>query len=193
MSTEKEKSLRGELYSALDPQLVEERRYCRLLLQKYSITGPDDIRLRKEILHDLFGHHGKDLEIEPPFFCDYGSNITLGDKVYLNFNCVILDVTTVDIGEGVLIGPNVQIYTATHPLDWKLRKEGLENAKPVFIGSHVWIGGGSIILPGVKIGDRSVIGAGSVVTKDIPPDVLAVGNPCRVIRYLGKKPETSFI
>jgi maltose O-acetyltransferase len=106
---------------------------------------------------------------------------------------VILDVTTVDIGEGVLIGPNVQIYTATHPLDWKLRKEGLENAKPVFIGSHVWIGGGSIILPGVKIGDRSVIGAGSVVTKDIPPDVLAVGNPCRVIRYLGKKPETSFI
>ncbi len=184
MRTEKQKSLNGDLYSAFDPQLIEEREYCRLLLQKYNNTGPDELDLRKEILQNLLGKSGNELEIETPFFCDYGSNIILGEKVYLNANCVVLDVARVEIGDGVLIGPNVQIYTATHPLNWKKRDKGLENAKPVFIGSHVWIGGAAIILPGVSIGDRSVIGAGSVVTKDVPSDVLAVGNPCRVIRHL---------
>jgi len=184
MKTEKQKSLKGDLYSACDPKLVEERKICRLLLQKYNNTGPDELNLRKGILQDLMGGTGKELEIDPPFYCDYGSNILLGNKVYFNFNCVVLDVARVDIGDGVLIGPNVQIYTATHPLDWKIRDKGLENAKPVSIGSHVWIGGAAIILPGVSIGDRSVIGAGSVVTKDIPSDVLAAGNPCKVIRHL---------
>ncbi len=184
MKTEKQKSLDGDLYNAFDPQLVEERKYCRLLLKKYNSTSIDETGLRKEILKNLLGRPGKELEIEPPFFCDYGANITLGDNVYFNFNCVVLDVARVDIGERVLMGPNVQIYTATHPLDWKIRDQGLENAKPVSIGSFVWIGGSVIILPGVSIGERSVIGAGSVVTNDIPSDVLAVGNPCRVIRQL---------
>ncbi len=184
MKTEKQKMLDGELYNAYDPQLVEERKHCRLLLQKFNNTGPEDTVLRREILQILFGKNGIDMEIEPPFFCDYGTNISIGDKVYFNANCVILDGGSVEIGDNVLIAPNVQIYTATHPLDWKTREKGLENAKPVSIGSHVWIGGGAIILPGVKIGDRSVIGAGSVVTKDVPPDVLVAGNPCIVLRSL---------
>jgi maltose O-acetyltransferase len=130
--------------------------------------------------------HTQGVWIEPPFYCDYGSNITLGDKVYFNFNCIILDIAPVVIGSGVMFGPAVQIYTATHPLNAAERNSGLEFGLPISIGDDVWVGGGAIICPGVKIGARSVIGAGSVVTKDIPEDVLAVGNPCRVIRAIEK-------
>ena len=146
----------------------------------------DEDDLRRRVLADLIGNAGKDLWIEPPFYCDYGSNITVGDAVYFNFNCVVLDVATVTIGDRVLFGPNVQIYTATHPMDWQIRAQGLEYAKPIAIGSHVWVGGAAILCPGVTIGDRSVIGAGAVVTKDVPPDVFAAGNPCRVIRSLNE-------
>lgn len=122
--------------------------------------------------------------MEPPFFCDYGYNISVGNNVFINFNCTILDVTPVVIGDHVLIGPSVSLYAATHPTNWTLRSSGLENGAPITIGNHVWIGAGTVICPGVNIGDRSLIGAGSVVTKNIPADVVAAGNPCRVIRKL---------
>jgi maltose O-acetyltransferase len=139
---------------------------------------------RIKALRQLIPSQGGNVWIEPPFYCDYGYNIELGDKVYFNFNCVILDVMKVQIGANTLIGPGVQIFTAMHPMNWKERASGLEFAKPVSIGSDVWIGGGAIICPGVSIGNRSVIGAGSVVTKDIPGNVFAAGNPCRVIKNL---------
>ena len=184
MKTEKEKMLAGELYNASDSHLSMERRVARLLCKKYNDTTDEQVLLRREILRDLIGKYGKGLVIEPPFYCDYGSNISLGDKVYFNFNCVVLDVNKVTIGNNVLFGPNVQIYTATHPMEYKIRAEWLESGKPITIGSDVWIGGGVIFCPGVTIGDRSVIGAGSVVTRDIPADTFAAGNPCKVIKTL---------
>lgn len=186
MKSEKEKMLKGELYDATDPQLAEERRRTRLLLKKLNDSGDNETELRAGLLEDLIGKAGAGLWIEPPFYCDYGSNIQTGDKVFFNFNCTVLDVMSVIIGDHVLFGPHCQIYTATHPMDWKERAGGLEFAKPITIGSHVWVGGGSIICPGVTIGERTIIGAGSVVTKDIPEDVFAAGNPCRIIRSLIK-------
>ena len=148
-----------------------------------NATRESDAVVRASILTALFGSCGAGVWLQPPFYCDYGSNIHLGEKVYFNFNCVLLDVCEIRIGARSLFAPAVQIYTATHPLDFELRKTR-ELGKPVTIGSDVWVGGGAIICPGVTIGDKSVIGAGSVVTKDIPAGVLAVGNPCRVIREL---------
>lgn len=184
MKTEKEKMLAGELYNATDPQLSAERRKCRLLLKQLNDSADDQAELRQRLLRELLGAQGAGLWIEPPFYCDYGSNITVGHTVFFNFNCVILDVAAVTIGDHVMFGPNVQVYTATHPLDWRARAQGQEYAKPIHIGSHVWVGGGAILCPGVQIGDRAVIGAGSVVTRDVPADVFAAGNPCRVIRPL---------
>lgn len=184
MSSQKERMLRGELYNPLDTQLCAERRHARLLFQALNNTTEDQKAERERILKELIPAAGANLWLEPPFYCDYGTNITLGDRVYFNFNCVILDVAPVTIGSDVLFGPAVHIYTAAHPLTAAERRSGLEFGKPVTIGDEVWIGGGVMICPGVQIGARSVIGAGSVVTKDIPEDVLAVGNPCRVIRSL---------
>jgi maltose O-acetyltransferase len=184
MKTEKEKMLAGELYDALDPQLAEDRLATRLLIKELNDTREDQTAERSRILQQLIPHQGHGLWMQPPFYCDYGYNIKLGDKVFFNFNCVVLDVTWVTIGSRTLFGPNVQIYTATHPINHKERASGLEYAKPVTIGEDVWVGGSAVICPGVTIGDRSVIGAGSVVTKDIPADVFAAGNPCRVIRTL---------
>jgi maltose O-acetyltransferase len=184
MKTEKEKMLTGDYYNALDPQLSAERRRCRLLLKQLNDSRDDEVELRKRILDELLGAHGIEPWIEPPFYCDYGANMILGHGVFFNFNCVVLDVAQVKIGDGTLFGPNVQIYTATHPMDWQERAKGLEFGKPITIGSHVWVGGGAIFCPGVSVGDRTVIGAGSVVTKDIPSDVFAAGNPCKEIRKL---------
>lgn len=184
MKTEKQKMLAGELYNALAPQLVKERQRARKLLQALNDTFAGDEARRKEIMRDLFASTSKNTWIEPPFYCDYGSNITLGENVYFNFNCVILDPAPVNIGSNVMFGPYVQIYTATHPVSHIERRAGLEFALAIEIGSDVWMGGGAVINPGVEIGARSVIGAGSVVTKDIPGDVFAAGNPCRVIRAL---------
>ncbi len=178
--------LAGELYNAGDPLLSNERRRARALCKRYNELTADQHSLKHEILTNLLGKHGEGLKIEPPFYCDYGSNIFMGNNIYFNYNCIVLDVTAVQIGENVLIGPNVQIYTATHPMDYKERKEGLEYGKPVKIGSDVWIGGSAVICPGVTIGDRTVIGAGSVVVHDIPDDAFAAGNPCKVIRYLNE-------
>jgi maltose O-acetyltransferase len=183
MRTEKQKMLAGELYDAYDPQLVTERLRARDLLKRLNGCNEGDLEERVKILAELFGAP-TDADIQPPFFCDYGTNITLGKKVFMNFNCVILDVSPVRIGDFVLFGPAVQVYTATHPMSAYARRKGLEAGKAVVIGSEVWVGGGAIICPGVTIGSRSVIGAGSVVTRDVPKDMFAAGNPCRVIRPL---------
>jgi len=183
MKTEKEKMLAGELYDALDAQLCLERRRCRELCRALNDSREDQPELRQQILGELFGYK-TDAWIQPPFYCDYGTNIRLGSKVFFNFNCVVLDVMPVTIGNHVLFGPAVQIYTATHPLNAAERRQGLESAKPITIGSDVWVGGGAILCPGVTIGDRTVIGAGSVVTRDIPADVIAAGNPARILRVL---------
>jgi maltose O-acetyltransferase len=185
MRSEKEKMLAGEAYNPLDPQLVVERNQARELCLRLNASGEHEKLERSRILEALFGA-ATDAWIQPPFFCDYGSNITLGRKVFFNFNCVVLDVAPVTIGSHVLMGPAVQIYTATHPVDAMERRSGLEGGRPIVIGDDVWIGGGAIICPGVNIGARSIIGAGSVVTRDVPEDVLAGGNPCRVIRRLEK-------
>lgn len=184
MKTEKQKMLDGELYNALDKQLSEERTTARLLIKRLNETGEDEAELRAEILQQLLPNSLAGLWIQPPFYCDYGYNMEIGEKVFFNFNCVVLDVTSVKIGDRTLFGPNVQIYTATHPVNFKERASGLEFAKPISIGEDVWVGGSAIICPGVTIGDRTVIGAGSVITRDIPSDVFAAGNPCRVIRKL---------
>ena len=184
MATEKQKMLSGALYNASDPELVNERSAARIFMRRFNDAGEDKMEQRIKALHQLIPSQGENVWIEPPFYCDYGYNIELGDKVYFNFNCVILDVMKVQIGANTLIGPGVQIFTAMHPMNWKERASGLEFSKPVSIGSDVWIGGGAIICPGVSIGNCSVIGAGSVVTKDIPGNVFAAGNPCRVIKNL---------
>jgi maltose O-acetyltransferase len=188
MKTEKEKMLAGELYDALDKQLSDERLQTRLLMKQLNDTREDETESRTEILKQLIPHAGPGLWLQPPFYCDYGTNIIIGEKVFFNFNCVVLDVTYVTIGSRTLFGPNVQLYTATHPIDYKERASGLEYAKPIKIGEDCWIGGSVVVCPGVTIGDRSVIGAGSVVTKDIPADVFAAGNPCKVVRALDGKP-----
>jgi len=183
MKTEKGKMLAGELYDALDPELVTARERARNLCQDLNATRELEQETRRRILSELLGSGGDSVWMQPPFYCDYGSNIYLGERVYFNFNCVILDVCEVHVGDFTFFGPAVQIYAATHPLNAHLRRSQ-EFGKPVVIGSDVWVGGGSIILPGVTIGSRTVIGAGSVVTKDIPDDVVAVGNPCRVLRQI---------
>lgn len=187
MKTEKEKMLTGELYDPLDAELSEERLNARLLIHALNSTWEDQTEERRRIVTELLPNAATGLWLQPPFYCDYGYNIITGEKVFFNFNCVVLDVMTVTIGSHTMFGPNVQIYTATHPMDHHERAAGLEFAKPVSIGSDVWVGGSAVICPGVSIGDRSVIGAGSVVTKDIPPDVFAAGNPCKVVRVLQEK------
>jgi maltose O-acetyltransferase len=184
MKSEKEKMLAGELYNALDAQLSEERLKARLLIKELNDSREDQAAERHRILQELLPNAQEGLWLQPPFYCDYGYNIKLGEKVFFNFNCVVLDVAEVTIGNRTLFGPNVQIYTATHPMNHVERASGLEFARPITIGEDVWIGGSVVICPGVHIGDRCVIGAGSVVTRDIPADVFAAGNPCRVIRTL---------
>jgi maltose O-acetyltransferase len=181
MPSEHEKMLRGELYDPLDEELVQARLRARDLCQELNASPEADQLRRRRILTELFATGGESAWIQPPFYCDYGSNIRLGERVFFNFNCVVLDVCQVTIGSFTLLGPAVQIYTATHPLNAELRRKQ-EFGKPIEIGSDVWVGGGAILCPGVKIGSRSVIGAGSVVTRDIPEAVFAAGNPCRVIR-----------
>jgi maltose O-acetyltransferase len=186
MKSEKEKMLAGELYDPLDEQLVEERIRARKFLKALIDTSPDNEKLIKETIKALMPNSGDGLYVQPPFYCDYGYNIETGKNVFFNFNCVVLDVMQVRIGDQCLFGPNVQIYTAMHPMNFEERAKGLEFAKPVMIGNDVWIGGSVVICPGVTIGDRSIIGAGSVVTKDIPSDVFAAGNPCKVIRTVNE-------
>lgn len=183
MKSEKEKMLAGELYDALAPELVQARERARDLCHALNHSRESELESRRQLVKQLFGSGGDSVWLQPPFYCDYGANIYLGDRVYFNFNCILLDVCEIRIGDFCFFGPAVQIYAATHPLDPILRRSQ-EFGKPVTIGSDVWIGGGAIICPGVSIGARSVIGAGSVVTKDIPESVVAAGNPCRILRRI---------
>ncbi|MEC4003128.1 sugar O-acetyltransferase [Flavobacterium sp. SUN052] len=183
MKTEKEKMLAGEIYFANDKVLVSERTFAKKLLHKLNVTEYMMNGNARQILRQLLPNSDKRIYIEPPFHCDYGYNIHSGENVYFNVNCVVLDTMKVEIGDNVFFGPSVQIYTATHPLD-AVERRTVEFSKPVSIGNDCWIGGNSVILPGVKIGNGCTIGAGSVVTKDIPDNSLAVGNPAKVIRKL---------
>jgi maltose O-acetyltransferase len=174
--------LAGELYDADDPELVADRTRCERLMHAFNAAPYEDTR--SPILEELLGELGEGSFIRPPFFCDYGFNIRLGSGVFLNFNCVILDVMPVTIGDRAQIASAVQILTADHPRDPKLRASGLENGRAIAIGSDTWIGGGAILCPGVTVGEGSIVGAGSVVTRDVPAGVVAAGNPCRVLRSL---------
>jgi maltose O-acetyltransferase len=183
MATERAKMLAGELYDPLDAELVTARERARDLCQALNATRDADAPERRRILSQLFGSGGDRAWMQPPFWCDYGSNIHLGQRVFFNFNCTVLDVCDVRIGDYTLFGPGVQVLTPLHPLDAALRRR-LGYGKPIEIGADVWVGGGALILAGVRIGDRAVIGAGSVVTRDVPADAFAAGNPCRVIRAI---------
>lgn len=182
MPTERDKMLAGALYDAADPELVTARERAQDLCRQLSASR--DRSERRTILEQLFAKGGDTASVQAPFSCDYGSNIELGENVFFNFNCVVLDVCRVCIGSFTLFGPAVQIYTAMHPMSATERRSGVEFGKPVEIGDDVWIGGGAIVLPGVSIGSGAVIGAGSVVTRDVPAGVFAAGNPCRMIRQI---------
>jgi maltose O-acetyltransferase len=183
MSTERQKMLAGEMYDPLEPELVAARERARDLCQQLNATRESQEAERRRILTDLFGAGGDSVWMQPPFYCDYGANIELGHRVFFNFNCIVLDVCPVRIGDFTLFGPAVQIYTPVHPFNAEQRRRE-EFGKAIEIGSDVWVGGGAIILAGVRIGSRAVIGAGSVVTRDVPDGVFAAGNPCRVIRTI---------
>jgi maltose O-acetyltransferase len=181
--SERGKMLAGELYDPLDAELVTARERARDLCLALNGTRESQVEDRRRILKDLLGAGGDTVWMQPPFYCDYGANIHLGTRVFFNFSCIVLDVCKVQIGDYTLFGPGVQILTPLHPLDHELRRKQ-ELGKPIEIGSDVWVGGGALILAGVRIGSRAVIGAGSVVTRDVPEGVLAAGNPCRVIRKI---------
>ena len=183
--TEKEKCRAGMLYDANNDQdLIRERNQCKDLCQQYNQLTNSQAEKKKEILQKIIGNCGEDFVIEPNFWCDYGYNISFGKNFYANHNLVILDCAEVRFGDHVFIGPNCNFYTAGHPLDAETRNKGLEFAKSITVGNNVWFGGNVTVLPGISIGDNAVIGAGSVVTKDIPAFAVAAGNPCKVIKML---------
>lgn len=182
LRTEKEKMLAGESYNCLDPDLEAERQKAKEVLRLYNVTEAEPER--QSILRKLLGQIGQNSVIEPPFYCAYGKNIHIGDYVFLNVLCVILDCNEVHIGHHVMIGPNVQIYCAAHHLEAETRIQGMEVAKSIVIEDNVWLGGGAILLPGVKIGRNAVVGAGAVVSRDVPADTVVAGNPARVIRKI---------
>lgn len=182
--SEKAKMLAGELYRSTDPELVADAERAQRLTAQYNVTPSETTEARMTLLRQLCGSVGDGAIIRPIFSCDYGYNIRLGRNAFINFNCVFLDCASIEIGDNLQMGPAVQIYTAAHPLEADVRRSGLEYARPIRIGNDVWIGGGTIILPGVTIGDRSVIGAGSVVVRDVPAAKVVVGNPARIIRAL---------
>lgn len=182
--TEWDKMVAGLSYDAGDPQLTALRLRAARLCHQLNLLSPDQDSERQALLRELLGHTGEHFTITPGFQCDYGANITLGERFYANYNCVILDCAPVTFGNDVLVGPNCGFYTAGHPLDASIRRNGVEFAHPITVGSDVWFGGGVSVLPGVTIGDGAVIGAGSVVTRDVPAYTLAAGNPCRILRPL---------
>ena len=184
MQSEKEKSHAGKLYKAFGKELFEERQYAKELVFQFNALHPSKIQERDDLIRKLFGSTGEKFFIEPPFRCDYGYNIKIGNNFYSNYNLIILDCAITVFGDNVLIGPNVGIYAAGHPVHHELRNQEYEFALPVTIGNNVWIGGSVVINPGITIGDNSVIGSGSVVTKDIPANVVAAGNPCKVLREI---------
>lgn len=183
--TEKEKMLAGELYDAnYNKDLFIERCKCKDLCKKYNYLQHSNIEERTDLIKQILGKTGERIMIEPNFWCDYGYNISVGENFYMNHNCTILDPAKVEFGDNVFIAPNCSFYTAGHPVEVELRNKGLEYAKSIRVGNNVWIGGNVIVLPGVTIGDNVTIGAGSIVTKDIPSNVVAFGNPCKVVKNI---------
>jgi maltose O-acetyltransferase len=182
--TQRERMLAGDPYLASDPELVTASRRAIALCERYNrttVNAPDE---RARILEELLGHVGEGVELRPPFHCDYGTQIRIGARTFANFGLVALDVAAITIGDDVQIGPNVQLLTPTHPIDAEERRSKIEAAKPITIGDNVWLGGGVIVCPGVTIGANTVVGAGAVVTRDLPANVVAVGNPARVVREI---------
>jgi maltose O-acetyltransferase len=184
MSDQKARMLRGDLYLASDPDLVAERERCRRLIEQFNAASATDPSNRRAILSELLGSYGPDSDILPPFRCDYGYQIHIGARSFLNYGVIVLDVAEVRIGDDVQIATGVQLLTATHPLEAAVRRAGWEYSEPISIGDGAWLGAGVIVCPGVTIGENTVVGAGSVVTRDLPDNVLAVGNPCRVVRKI---------
>lgn len=180
--TEKEKMINGQMYNAADEQLYKDRIKAQNLCYLFNQTSSNELEKRDSILNELLGSYGKDKYIEPSFKCDYGYNISIGDNFYANYDCIILDICKVKIGDNCLIAPRVCIYTATHPIDSKTRYSGLEYGKPITIGNNVWIGGNAVICPGVTIGNNAVIAAGSVVVKDVADNTVVAGIPAKVIK-----------
>jgi maltose O-acetyltransferase len=183
----KERMVRGELYLADDPELVADRVRAKELLERYNATRHDEHDERHRLLRSLLGEVGEGVIVKPTFRCDYGRHITIGAGTFVNYDCVMLDVCPIRIGAACQIATRVQLLTATHPIDPEPRRLGWEYAKPITIGDNVWLGGGVIVCPGVTIGDNTVVGAGAVVTRDLPADVVAVGNPARVQRRIGDR------
>jgi len=184
MASEKEKMLQGELYDASDPELITERQRARELVETYNRTAPDATEERRDLLGELFGFGGEDAYVEPPLRVDYGYNIDVGEGFEANFGCVFLDVRSITFGPMCLLGPGVQCYTATHPVDPEARAEGLESGEPITVRENVWIGGQAVLTPGVTVGDGAVIAAGAVVVEDVPDRVVVAGNPARIVRDL---------
>jgi maltose O-acetyltransferase len=181
----KERMLRGELYRAADPELAGDAAHAQALLERFNGTKHDERALREDLLRQLLGEVGEGVVVRPPFFCDYGSYISIGARTFVNFGCVMLDVAPIRVGENCLFGTYVQLLTPTHPIDPGPRREGWEAAEQITIGDNVWLGGGAIVSPGVTIGDNTVVGAGAVVTRDLPANVVATGVPARVQREIG--------
>lgn len=184
MASEREKMLDGEAYDPADPELVAARERAGELCRLYNRTTASDDESRALLLRELFGAVGEDPHVEPPFRCDYGDQIAVGDAFFANFGCVVLDVRSVTFGDRCLLGPGVHVYAATHPLEAAARAEGVEYGDPVSVGDDVWIGGRAVLNPGVSVGDRSVVASGAVVTRDVPEDVVVAGNPAEVVREL---------
>lgn len=190
--TEKEKMLNGKAYLSFGEELFEERQYAKDLIFEFNSLSPREVEKRNTILRELLGKTGKNFFMEQPFRCDYGYNIEIGENFYSNYNLTILDCAKVKIGDNVMFAPNVSLFTAGHPVHHEPRNSGLEYAFPITIGNNVWIGGGVIVNPDVTIGDNVVIGSGSVVTKDIPSNVIAAGNPCKVIRKITEEDKDKY-
>jgi acetyltransferase-like isoleucine patch superfamily enzyme len=190
--SEQEKMISGQLYNSTDEKLSQQRIKAKKLCRQYNNLEPDNYEERKSILKELLGKTKENFWIEPNFWCDYGYNIEIGENFYSNHNLVILDPAKVTFGDNVFIAPNCGFYTAGHPIDAELRNQLLEFAYPITVGNNVWFGGNVVVLPGVTIADNVVIGAGSVVTKDIPANVVAVGNPCKVLREITEEDKTKY-
>lgn len=190
MKSEKEKMLAGELYRATDPELAASYFRAQRLTATFNGLAAEDVEGRRAALQELFARVGERTVVNAGLRCDYGWNVSIGRDTFVNYDCVLLDCNRIDIGDEVQIGPGVHIYTATHPVDAATRRSGLEYALPVHVGDGVWLGGGAIVCPGVRIGENTVVGAGSVVTRHLPPNVLAMGNPCRVVRTLADEVRT---
>jgi len=190
--TEWEKLQKGKIYNDFDEDLFQRRVKAKKLFKVYNKTEDEEVEKRQQIMKELFQAVGKNVWIEPDFRCEFGKNILIGDNVYINFGCVILDCAKVTIGENTMFGPNIGLYAVNHSIDAGERIQGGCQGKPIHIGKNVWLGGDVKVVAGVSIGDNSVIGAGSVVTKDIPDNVVAVGNPCRVLRSITKKDKTGY-